>query len=636
MFVSSVKLFNFRQFKSEKGKPGLDITLHKGLNALIGENDSGKTAIIDAIKLVLLTQSNEYVRPVEEDFYINGDGISANEFLIECKLEEFSQTEAKNFVEYLSFEKDGEDILYSMNLYFRAWKEKNRIYSELRVGSIEDGITLDAKARDLLRAVYLKPLRDAEREMSAGRNSRISQILLGHPIFQNQDSHKLRDIMNNANISIEKYFSEDDGKDILQNIRRTLKDFNVKDSLTTASLTTSNIQLKTILESLSLNVSDIHPGLGELNLLFMAAELLLLKHDNNGGLKLALIEELEAHLHPQAQLRLINFLQNEYNESGAQIIISTHSPILASKINIKNIILLKNGMGYDLTHTKTGLERGDYLFLQRFLDATKSNLFFAKGIIMVEGDAENILIPIIAEILGYPLEKYGVSIVNVGSTAFLRYSRIMVRSDGTTIPIPVSIITDCDIKPYDEIEGKIVFEDKTKDYAEAIAKKNERYTLGTIKSYVSPKWTLEFCLAQSCLADEFHKAIHYAKKIKNSDKYSLTNKKIQEADQAADIESTEWANLPKDEKATKVYKTMIDNNDKSALKAITAQCLASVLRWNCLETPPVEGKEKMFDVDLFQFKVSNDKISTLKGKIEADENIRYIVSAIKHAVGAEH
>lgn len=635
MFVSSVKLFNFRQFKSEEGKPGLDITLHKGLNALIGENDSGKTAIIDAIKLVLLTQSNEYVRPVEEDFYINADGVSTNEFLIECKLEEFTQNEAKNFVEYLSFEKDGEDILYSMNLYFRAWKEKNRIYSELRVGSAEDGITLDAKARDLLRAVYLKPLRDAEREMSAGRNSRISQILLGHPIFQNQDSHKLRDIMNNANSSIERYFSEDDGKDILQNIRQTLKDFNVQDSSTTASLTTSNIHLKTILESLSLNVSDIHPGLGELNLLFMAAELLLLKHDNNGGLRLALIEELEAHLHPQAQLRLINFLQNEYNESGAQIIISTHSPILASKINIKNIILLKNGMGYDLTHTKTGLERGDYLFLQRFLDATKSNLFFAKGIIMVEGDAENILIPVIAEILGYPLEKYGVSIVNVGSTAFLRYSRIMVRSDGTTIPIPVSIITDCDIKPYDEIEGQIVFGDKTKDYAEAIAKKNERYTLGTIKSYVSPKWTLEFCLAQSCLADEFHKAIHYAKKIKNSEKYSLTNEKIQEADETAQKESTEWASFPQDKKATNIYTIMLDDKGKSALKSITAQCLASMLRWECIENPPEDEKEKMFDVDLFQFRVSDKKISTLKEKIEADESIRYIVSAIKHAVGAE-
>lgn len=66
---------------------------------------------------------------------------------------------------------------------------------------------------------------------------------------------------------------------------------------------------------------------------------------------------------------------------------------------------------------------------------------------MVEGDAENILIPAIADILGYPLEKYGISIVNVGSTAFLRYSRIMERKDGNDIGIPVSVVTDCDIKP---------------------------------------------------------------------------------------------------------------------------------------------------------------------------------------------
>lgn len=55
------------------GAPGLQITFHKGLNALIGENDSGKTAVIDALKLVLLTQSNEYIRPVDEDFYTSAN-----------------------------------------------------------------------------------------------------------------------------------------------------------------------------------------------------------------------------------------------------------------------------------------------------------------------------------------------------------------------------------------------------------------------------------------------------------------------------------------------------------------------------------------------------------------------------------
>ena len=448
MIVSELKIFNFRRFKSENGAPGLQITFHKGLNALIGENDSGKTAVIDALKLVLLTQSNEYIRPSEEDFYISDNGDACSEFKIDCTISDFTQNEAKNFIEYLSFSKTEDNVEYTLELHYRAWKEGHKIYQELRVGDIEDGISIDGKARELLKAVYLKPLRDAEREMSSGRGSRISQILLNHPVFKDKKEHAILDILKNANDSIERYFTSDtDGKRILQAIRNNLELFNDKDQASNAELKTSDIQLKAILESLSLNAPEINPGLGELNLLFIAAELLLLKDDTDGGLKLALIEELEAHLHPQVQLRLISYLQNEYTENHVQIIISTHSPILASKINLKNLILMKNRSGYDLSEGKTGLQKGDYLFLQRFLDSTKANLFFAKGIIMVEGDAENILIPVIADILGYPLEKYGISIVNVGSTAFLRYSRIMERKNGNDIGIPVSVVTDCDIKP---------------------------------------------------------------------------------------------------------------------------------------------------------------------------------------------
>ena len=423
------------------------------LNALIGENDSGKTAVIDALKLVLLTQSNEYIRPLEEDFYKPIDGDACSEFKIDCTITDFNQNEAKNFIEYLMFKKSDEKVEYTLELHYRAWKEGNKIFQELRVGDVDDGISIDGKVRELLKTVYLKPLRDAEREMNSGRSSRISQILLNHPVFKDKKEHRILDIFQEANEKIESFFTEDEeGKDILQTIRDNLEAFNDKGQASNAELKTSNIQLKAILESLSLNAPELNPGLGELNLLFIAAELLLLKDDSDGGIKLALIEELEAHLHPQAQLRLISYLQNEYNENDVQIIVSTHSPILASKINLKNLILMKDGVGYDLAEGYTGLEKGDYLFLQRFLDSTKANLFFAKGIIMVEGDAENILVPIIADILGYPLEKYGVSIVNVGSTAFLRYSRIMIRKDGSCIGIPVSVITDCDVRPYDIAE----------------------------------------------------------------------------------------------------------------------------------------------------------------------------------------
>ena len=637
MIVSELKIYNFRRFKSVDGAPGLQITFHKGLNALIGENDSGKTAVIDALKLVLLTQSNEYIRPIDEDFYKSANGDAVSEFKIDCTIKEFTQNEAKNFIEYLKFKKSGDKVEFTLELHYRAWKEGYKIFQELRVGDVDDGISIDGKARDLLKAVYLKPLRDAEREMSSGRSSRISQILLNHPVFKDKKEHKILDIIQDANGKIDDYFTEDpEGKRILQTIRDNLKSFNDKGQASNAELKTSDIQLKAILESLSLNAPEINPGLGELNLLFVAAELLLLKDDTDGGMKLALIEELEAHLHPQAQLRLISYLQNEYNENDVQIIISTHSPILASKINLKNLILMKNGFGYDLAEGKTGLQKGDYLFLQRFLDSTKANLFFAKGIIMVEGDAENILIPVIADILGYPLEKYGVSIVNVGSTAFLRYSRIMIRSDNSTIGIPVSVVTDCDVKPYDvdPVTKERKFNEKIDESANAEKEKNKNYTEGSVRGFTSPRWTLEYCIAMSSLSEDFHKAVHYGMKILNAQEYiSLTDKKITEANQAAEEEARKWHGLSQGETAYNIYNLMLNEDGKSSLKAIVAQCLTSILRWKISVIPSELTQEKMFDLDLYGLKTDDQKKSELKSKIERDKFLSYIVNAIKYAAG---
>lgn len=637
--ISELKIYNFRRFKSMDDAPGLQITFHKGLNALIGENDSGKTAIIDALKLVLLTQSNEYIRPVDEDFYKPTNGDACSEFKIDCTIAEFTQNEAKNFIEYLKFKNNGEKIEYTLELHYRAWKEGHKIFHELRVGDVDDGISIDGKARDLLKAVYLKPLRDAEHEMSSGRSSRISQILLNHPVFKDKKEHVVKDIFQDANRRIEDYFTKDtEGNRILQTIRDNLKSFNDKGQSSKAELKTSDIQIKAILESLSLNAPEINPGLGELNLLFIAAELLLLKDDTDGGMKLALIEELEAHLHPQAQLRLISYLQNEYNENDVQIIISTHSPILASKINLKNLILMKNGVGYDLAEGMTGLQKGDYLFLQRFLDSTKANLFFAKGIIMVEGDAENILIPVITDILGYPLEKYGVSIVNVGSTAFLRYSGIMVRKDGHTIGIPVSVITDCDVKPYDvdPVTKERKFNEKTIESAQAEEEKKEKYTNGSVRGFTSPRWTLEYCIAMSSLAEDFHKAVHYGRKILNAREYiSLTDEKIIEANQAATEEAGKWNNLSQAEIAYNIYSLMLNDDGKSSLKAIVAQCLASILRWKISVIPSELTQEKMFDLDLYSLKTDEQKKSELKSKIEGDQFLSYIVNAIKYAAGED-
>ena len=185
----------------------------------------------------------------------------------------------------------------------------------------------------------------------------------------------------------------------------------------------------------------------------MSLELLLFEIDKN-TLNLCLIEELEAHLHPQAQLRTIKHLQNNF-EKNSQIILTTHSVNLASSLKLENLILCKNKNVYPLGKDYTQLEEENYIFLEMFLDATKANLFFAKGVIFVEGSAENLLVPAIAEIIERPLDKYGVSIVNVSSTAFNSYSKIFLRkNEDEIIDIPIAIITDLDIK--DNSETKVI------------------------------------------------------------------------------------------------------------------------------------------------------------------------------------
>lgn len=166
----------------------------------------------------------------------------------------------------------------------------------------------------------------------------------------------------------------------------------------------------------------------------MATELLHLRRNWN-GLKLCVIEELEAHLHPQAQMKIIEKLKKESEENNIQFILTTHSPNIASKVNLKSLIICKENdvfpMGEDFTilgdEIKTGKYKNSYEYLERFLDVTKSNLFFMKGIILVEGWSEEILIPKIAEKIGYDLTKQEISIINVGSTAFLHFAKIFLR-----------------------------------------------------------------------------------------------------------------------------------------------------------------------------------------------------------------
>lgn len=650
MYLSELKLWNFRKYGSShdaEGRelPGLHIKFNKDFNLLVGENDSGKTAIIDAIKHVLLTQSGEYQRFDIDDFHLPKNAASeaqrAKELMIECVFRGFEEKEAKNFLEWLNSEDDeNSQKQFYLRLFLKAERGENRIFCDgAKAGADDEGKYFEARARDFLRITYLKPLRDAEQEMDSRKNSRLSQVLYSHKAFEEKDGeedHKILEIIQNANNEIKKYFDgkdedgnhlpDQEGKNLLEQINTYLEEFAHKNTSLQAGINIANVKLKTILEKLSLDLSESKVGLGSQNLLFIAVEFLLLQREEYTGYKGALIEEIESHLHVQAQLRLIDYLQTESEDRGIQLFLTSHSATLASKVKLEKLIIFKEDKVFPMGDSYTNLEKGDYLFLERFLDATKANLFFAQGVILVEGDAENLLIPIIAEIIDFPLSKYGVSIVNVGGTAFLRYSRIFQRRieeksekdeeesrniEEENMSIPVACITDCDVKP--DIYKQDVSGAKTEeDYEEGISGKIDRikqlYDGQTVETFVSSVWTLEFAIACSSLKEDFYKAVLFAEKIANSNTYTLTPEKITEVETKVRNDFEQWnKDKWRDEKiAYEIYKKTL--LDKHISKAIVAQCFGKAL-------------------------LENNNRPELKATIVGDAKLKYMVDAIKYATG---
>ncbi len=629
MYISEIRIENFRLFGS--GDRAFVLPLNPGLTAFVGENDAGKTAVIDAIRLVLGTRDQDMLRVEPVDFHQAAPGRErADQILIRLTFRGLTAADRGAFAEFLTYETVGgnvETVLIVTWMAKRNAKEsssRRTLPPEWRTGAKGDGPLLDLGARSLLTATYLRPLRDAERAMSAGRGSRLSQIL--------QHTKEIRDtgvgFDNKADpppdpktlsvLGLGDYASyllgESDGIKQARNRlnEEYLEPLSFANDPLMARIGVSGAQedalrLRQLLEKLELaltasaDAESTHSrGLGSNNLLFMACELLLLAAESD-GFPLLLIEEPEAHLHPQRQLRLMSFLQNQAKKARPdgqriQIIVTTHSPNLASDLHLDNLALIQDGRAFPLCEGRTQLDKADYRFLERFLDVTKANLFFARAVLVVEGDAENILLPVIAKLLNRDFHHHGVSVVNVGGVGLGRYARIFMREDPAKdgiVNIPVACVTDMDVMPdiAPWIVGKLkagdpiparppskrqwrVKADFAGDGLEQRRKERREKASGQrVETFVANEWTLEYDLAFYGLGNLVWRAAALA-----LDDDRLHAEKVAKADVIATADAEYQAlvdkNLDAPTLASHVYAKF---EVEDASKAIAAQYLAELL-----------------------------------------------------------
>ncbi|EGR0942172.1 MULTISPECIES: AAA family ATPase [Vibrio] len=297
---------------------------------------------------------------------------------------------------------------------------------------------------------FIKALRDVVSDFNSNRTNPLLTLLKSKSgDITQSDFQPIADLIGTLNNEIEGLPDicaiRDD---IVTTVGDTVGDTYSPNSISIrSSLTDESDQL---FQSLKLFVSESSDGyegaihemsLGGANLLYLTLKLLEFKYQkaNQSIANFLLIEEPEAHIHTHIQKSLFDNI----NYENTQIIYSTHSSHISevSNINNMNIIGLVNGV-CEVFQPSSGLCDEQIGFVQRYLDAIRSNLLFARSVVLVEGDAEEILIPILLKkVLGLSLDEIGISLVNIRSTGF---ENIAMLFDNERIKKRCSIITDLD------------------------------------------------------------------------------------------------------------------------------------------------------------------------------------------------
>jgi predicted ATP-dependent endonuclease of OLD family len=501
MYISGIKIKNYKNFKD------LAIEFNHGLNVIIGHNNSGKTNLIKALQLVL--DRNLKDKPSIDDFcktnidYTEPPSIEISVFIKEhndepddknvvydwliqespeytAQLTYVFELPTKNHEEYKvqieECRKDGGfDQEKCLKLISKKFLQKyvSRIYG----GNPSKQEKADSENLDRFDFQFLDAIRDAERQMFYGNNTLLRDVLnyfLDYDLTNGQGFDNLTAENIEALKQREDEFNEK-SKELLEIlIRRIDRDKILQYSNETgadkggkpnfdAEITEQELlfALRLIVEKSGFKLPIKNNGLGYNNLLFIALILAKMQMessnymgDNAKVFPVLTIEEPEAHLHPSMQSKFLKFLNS--NKQARQIFITSHSTHITSAISLESIVCLyddldgNSAVGYPgKVFSDSKKDKDSRIYVQRFLDATKSNMLFADKVVFVEGLAEQLLIPSFSQYLGLEdsLVNEHIAIISVDSRTFTHFLKLYAYN-GTDCPNAINkkvvCITDAD------------------------------------------------------------------------------------------------------------------------------------------------------------------------------------------------
>ncbi len=477
-------------------------SFREGVNTVIGENGSGKTNALHALRLLLdesLTRNAVYLR--ESEFCRDLGQWRGHWIVISADFADLDASEGCQLLRHTAAHMDGTNT-GTYSFFFRPKSEVRRRLNELSkqgdgIGDYVEALTVDdyepvwtgrARGNFLDDQVYSEYVGDFEAGQFPSPDDD-DQDVLGvrvQPIYQEvactfvpalrdviaelrgYRSNPLLTLLRGMDSSIRIADSErivgkvaDLNSDIssLQEIKRLADgiESTLHDAVGHTYAPGVSIEsalpdsMEKLLQRLNVLVGDsatsdyrgeLHEqSLGGANLIYVALKLLEyeFKLSSDRVAHFLLIEEPEAHIHTHIQKSLFSNLPS----ARTQVIVSTHSTHISSASQIASVnVLAKKEDHAEVYQPAHGLSPETVSRVERYLDAIRSTLLFAKGVLLVEGDTEQIMIPaMLRAVFGVTPDELGFSVIGMGS-AFFEHLAVIFADN--RIQRPCAIVTDLD------------------------------------------------------------------------------------------------------------------------------------------------------------------------------------------------